>query len=145
MNFVGSEVLQTVHLCVWAREAEGNLLGTTTAHKTNFITGIIFLWQYILISSFSWAFQGQYERAGPIFNVSFLPKVFGFLWGYFFPLFVWIEFLLLLFIDWVGVLFCLHRLNQYTAVLSSFPHPLSDFPKCNEYLITLELNKLLNP
>lgn len=73
MNFVGSEVLQTVHLCVWTREAEGNVLGTTRIHKTTS--------SYIVPEKNNSCFiiplsipKGMWN-GGPIFNVSFLSKV----------------------------------------------------------------------
>lgn len=136
MSFMGSEVLRTVLLCMWAREAGENMLGTATVHKTNFIIGILFLWHYILTSSFTWAFQGQYERAGPIFNVIFLTE------SSFFAMFVWLGFFV---VQGLG-LFCFVHTDEINTLLFSLPSPPAtrDFPKHNRYLMTLELNKLLN-
>lgn len=139
MNFVGSEDLQTVHLCMWVREAEGNRGGTTTAHKTNSIMWIIFLWHCVLPSSLTRASQGQWERAASIINVAFEFK-------FIFTIF-WRWGLLLLFISWG---FCFVYTDAINTILFSFPPPPlpalpRDFPLCNRYLITLELNQLLNP
>lgn len=74
MNLVGSGVLQTVHLCVWMRKAEENMLGTTTTYSIQLTSSYELLFFSTIYFIFPLSIPEAISKGGLIFKASYLYR-----------------------------------------------------------------------